>query len=436
MAPTNQEKMPRYIIWLLSSLILAACQPTRLPSVLPSAAPSLAVPTATPALPPEIAAELDDQERQSLILSQDFLPPDDSSVAEIKPLDNITGQLELELAKTVPLRYQQLLGGHNAYNNKGIFKNQYWTITQQLDAGVRVLELDLHGRLLSSKVRVCHGISANTCLLNPFGVRNYQALLSEIKAWSDQHPDQLLIIELENHVKHEKSVLQPLQDTFKNVIYTSAERSPQWLDETPAQIIAKGKRIIVADFGANRYDKTLIWDENEWFTNNLSKDFQPHCQVNGKPMGEKRWGFYDDKTYRKPNPLTPANITAFLSCNTRYLKVDRLNMAILDATRFTWDPNWLPSGVSCARLSSDTKLWQPQSCETPARMACSASNDRYHWKLTTKQGPWSAGETLCQSEFGADFHFDVPRTYYQNHLLKHLLTNAGETVWLNYQTKR
>lgn len=437
-----------YRHWILgSALLIMACQmaspPTR-PRSIEKAADSPVTAKAKPPtpIPPEVEAELDEPERQAITLGQTAPESENVTLAAdpttIDPVTECRGNchLELELAKTVPLRYQQWLGSHNAYNSKGIFKNQFWNITQQLNAGLRVLELDLHGRLLLDKVRVCHGISANTCLLNPLGVRNYQELLTEIKTWSDRHPDQLLIIELENHVKKEKSVLQPLQNTFKELIYANSERPIGWHDETPAQILAKGKRIIVADFGGNRFDKKLIWDENELFTNNQSQDFQPGCKVKEQSMGDKLWGFYDDKTYHKGNPMTPANIAEFLNCHARYLKIDRLNTQILEATRFTWDQSRLPSGESCASLGARHSRWQAHPCAKPARAACLGTPNRYEWKITAKQGNWSEAESLCQGEFGPEFHFDVPRTYYQQERLKSALPDSISTVWLNYRTSR
>lgn len=439
--------MPGYRYWILSSvLLMMACHTASPPSTRPLAVEnktgSVTSPVKPPKLiPPEVDDELDEPERQAITLGQ-TAPESENVMLEVEPVDEPVAEcqgnchLEIELAKTVPLRHQQWLGSHNAYNSKGIFKNQYWNITQQLNAGIRVLELDLHGRLLLDKVRVCHGISANTCLLNPLGVRNYQELLTEIKTWSDNHPDQLLLIELENHVKKEKLVLQPLQNTFKDLIYANSERLKGWHDETPAQILAKGKRIIVADFGSNRFDNKLIWDENELFTNNQSKDFQPGCKVKGQSMGDKLWGFYDDKTYRKGNPMTPTNIAEFLNCNTRYLKIDRLNTQILDATRFTWDKSLLPAGESCASLRAGNSRWQAQTCTKPAPVACLKPQNRYDWKITQKQGSWAEAESLCQAEFGPEFHFEVPRTFYQQHSLKSALPDSPTPVWLNYRTKR
>ncbi len=335
---------------------------------------------------------------------------------------------EAELAKELPLNQQQWLGGHNAYNYKGIFKNQFWTIPQQLTAGVRVLELDLHTRLLSGKVRVCHGASSRDCLLNPFGVKDYAPLLKEIKTWSDQHPDQLLILELENHVKNEKTVLEPIQNLFGSLIYRADQRPENWAEETPAQILARGKRVIVADFGKNRFDGKLVWDQNELASNHLSKDFSADCRVKGQPMAGKLWGFYDDKTFAKAKPLTAESIPSYLACNANYLKIDRLNPALIVARHFAWES--LPAGKNCATLSASSGRWQAESCERPLPHACRVSE---HWKISTESGLWSQGAEICRREFGETASFAPPRSYYQNHQLGLQLASASSPVWLGYR---
>lgn len=337
-------------------------------------------------------------------------------------------QTESELAQQVPLRQQQWLGSHNAYNDTGIFKNQFWNITQQLDAGARILELDLHTRLFSNQVRVCHGAGSRDCLLNPFGVKDYSRLLQEIRDWSDQHPDQLLIIELENHVKNQKAVLEPLQKTFGSLIYAASERPANWLEQTPAEILARGKRIIVADFGPLRFDGQLIWDQNALSTNLLSKAFSPNCQVNGQPMGEKAWGFYDDKTFSKPKPLTAQSIPPFLACNTRYLKVDRLSPALIQARHFVWES--LPEGKRCASRSASSSRWQAESCERVLPVACRVDDA---WKISQQAGDWAQGAEMCLREFGVRARFEPPRTYFQNHQLGQGLNATTSPVWLGYR---
>jgi len=345
----------------------------------------------------------------------------------VAPSCGLDCQTELALAQHLPLSQQQWLGAHNAYNSKGIFKNQSWTLSQQLDAGVRVLELDLHRRLLSSKVRVCHGAGAYDCLLNPFGARDYQQILTEVKTWSDQHPDQLLILELENHVKNQKSVEEPILNTFHNLLYRAAERKAGWQQETPAQIIARGKRVIVADFGELRFDGQLIWDQKELSSNTPTKGFSADCTVKGQLMGTAAWGFYDDKTFKKANPLTVASIPQFLRCDARYLKIDRLTPELLAARHFSWES--ASPEQACAQLSQKSERWQAQRCEKVMRFVCQTPRG---WKLSMHSGFWASGPQICTQEFVEDSAFEPPRSYFQN-LQAQAVLPVETNAWVGYR---
>ncbi|MEZ0374026.1 MAG: phosphatidylinositol-specific phospholipase C domain-containing protein, partial [Candidatus Sericytochromatia bacterium] len=348
---------------------------------------------------------------------------------------------EQELARDLPWRQVQLIGGHNAYNERGdrVWQNQLWSIGTQLDHGVRVIELDLHyqaGPAGDWTVRACHGITAQDCVFNNAGSRDFREVLNEIRAWSDRHPQQVLIIELENHISRAKDVLGPLLAAFGDLIYQAEERPSDWLEETPRRILARGRRIIVADFGPLRYDGTLIWDENELFSNLTSKDFGPGCSVRGQPMAGGHWGFYDDKTLRISGlpPIDEHNFQAYLACDVRYLKLDRLNEAILAAAQFSWQSDAVPTGLVCAAMGPGGYRWRDGACTETALFACRGPDPR-SWRLTTGAGPWAEGESACRREFGPDFHFDVPRSYRQNLDLWEAITNnyAGAPIWLNYR---
>lgn len=386
--------------------------------------PLTEIPAGVESLPAELQADLAQVQSEAARVG---LAGFETRSAGTEPICGLDCQTELELARHLPLQQQQWLGAHNAYNHKGIFKNQMWDITRQLQAGVRVLELDLHRRPFSSKPRVCHGTGLGDCLLNPFGVRDYQDILNEIKAWSDQHPDQLLMIELENHVKNQAAVEGPLRQIFGSLLYTAAERPLNWAQETPATIVARGKRVIVADFGPHRFDGQLIWDQNLISTNTPSGQFESGCRVSGQPMGERAWGFYDDKVFRKPNPITPANIQTFLNCQVRYLKLDRLSNELLDARHFSWQS--ANAERACASLGSATPRWQAASCQQQRRFAC---QNPQGWQISQASAAWEQGPAVCRQEFGAEAAFGVPRNWYQNQQLRQRIPAQSE-IWLNFE---
>ena len=350
-------------------------------------------------------------------------------------------ETEQELAKDLPWRQVQLIGAHNAYNDRGdpVWQSQFWSLTAQLDHGVRVLELDLHTQLSplgAWQVKVCHGMSPQDCLFNGAGSRDYLEVLQEIRFWVGRHPDQLVILEFENHVDAANEVLQPLQALFGDWIYRADEREPNWLQETPRQMLARGKRVIIADFGPLRFDDRLIWDENPWFSNLPSKAFKAGCRVGEQPMNGGNWGFYDDKTIALNGlpPIDPGTIQTYLACDARYLKIDRLDEATLAAAQFSWSHDFRPQTETCASLGPAGFRWEPADCQTPARSACRERSQPHNWRITASKQSWSQAQTACRATFGAGYDFDVPRSFRQQlDLWEAFKKGPSSPILLNYR---
>ena len=76
--------------------------------------------------------------------------------------------------------------------------------------------------------------------------------------WLAAHPKEILFLDMEDRVGNQALVEAPLRAAFGSMLYTPSDKpSNRW--ETPREMVAKGKRIIVK--GANNwYDGSLIWD--------------------------------------------------------------------------------------------------------------------------------------------------------------------------------
>lgn len=356
-----------------------------------------------------------------LILPLGRLRPAMANQADTPVFSWLALRTEQELAKDLPWRQVQLIGAHNAYNDRGdpLWQSQFWSLTEQLDHGVRVLELDLHTQLSplgTWQIKVCHGMSPQDCLFNGAGSRDYLEVLQEIRFWVGRHPDQLVILELENHVDAAEQVLLPLQELFGEWIYRAAERDADWLQETPRQMLARGKRLIVADFGPLRFDGKLIWDQTRWFSNLPSKAFKPGCKVGDRAMSSGNWGFYDDKTigFNGLPPINQRTIQTYLACDARYLKIDRLDEATLAAAQFSWSHDFRPQREACASLGPAGFRWEPANCRTPARSACRERSQPRNWRITPSEQSWSQSQTACRAAFGPGYDFDTPRSFRQN----------------------
>ncbi len=106
-----------------------------------------------------------------------------------------------ELAANEPLNWVMSINSHNSYNNRadGYFAaNQQYSITDQLRGGARIVDLDLVWQ--NNEVRLCHGGppgSGEEGICSDFD-RYYSSAMKEIGAWLDAHPDQVIIVRLED----------------------------------------------------------------------------------------------------------------------------------------------------------------------------------------------------------------------------------------------
>ncbi|HTX36601.1 MAG TPA: hypothetical protein VME43_16340, partial [Bryobacteraceae bacterium] len=91
-----------------------------------------------------------------------------------------------------------------------------------------------------------------------------------------------------------------------------------------------------------------------------------------------------------------------------------------------------------------TYRWQPMDPSSNLPFACAGPDSSgqfpnpgnmwsYTWAVTANAGPWNSGETECQKEFGANYHFWRPMSAPENELLSGQMSTGGiGQVWLNH----
>ena len=131
-------------------------------------------------------------------------------------------------------RYDQVcwLKTHNAYSAERygyVYANQYYTIEEQLDRGVRGFELDTYKRCWKKTagvfgsdgctVSMCHGVCdvSNKWIYKPWKPGN-DALgfassgLAPIKKFLEKYPDEIITIYLENYVLFDRGAKEDMLD--------------------------------------------------------------------------------------------------------------------------------------------------------------------------------------------------------------------------------
>lgn len=142
--------------------------------------------------------------------------------------------LQSDMADTVPLNQHQFVATHNSavsthYIKNGIDDlvalNQSLSLTEQLNAGVRSLELDV---VYSNKdFRICHFHTDSDPDLLCFNNASLRSVLGEVRQWLDSNPHQVVMLYLDvNHPLSNQQVQQVdqmLQGIFSARLYTVAD---------------------------------------------------------------------------------------------------------------------------------------------------------------------------------------------------------------------
>jgi hypothetical protein len=118
-------------------------------------------------------------------------------------------KLQTELDQFEPLNFAQFIGSHNSavsrvYTNSSKFYNlsyadpgNYMSITDQLNSGVRQVELDLEW--YSNAVTICHDNPADTNQILCEGNQPLHSVIPEIKSWVEKNPNAFIFLYLDVH---------------------------------------------------------------------------------------------------------------------------------------------------------------------------------------------------------------------------------------------
>ena len=171
------------------------------------------------------------------------------------------------------------IGTHNSYSSKRygdlVYVNQRNDVTAQLNAGARVINLDLFSDVLSpdedgTDTEVCHTNAITTYFGCESGYRLYP-ILAEIRDWFSQHPDEVIVVAFEEFLvergfttdedfsKYAANLL--INPDYLGDLYLkpSAEH-PDFSQLSKKYIRSRGKNVVFVCSYCARTDS--LWDEN------------------------------------------------------------------------------------------------------------------------------------------------------------------------------
>jgi len=334
-----------------------------------------------------------------------------------------------ELAQDEPLNWVMHLGTHNSFNTASDghnqLPNQFYSITDQLRSGARVLTLDLYN--LEGNARLCHSFTPGVAQVNcalfgnlliysyPPGWRYYSNAIKEIRNWLDANPNEILFIDLENWLVDtggtSGDILGPIAVYLGARVLRSPFQAPtgqttvRW--PTRREMLATGKRVIIFDndeddlpTGSTFFEQKSFGSfGDEWKAKNLSR--YPNCKtqhVLNDDIDANDEDYPSIKTNIKGTLTVEERETGFLlfgqldhadiadaaECNYTFIVLDKFSLLLPQPTGmidlpdfsrqaaaiWSWKFNDLGQNGACAMLEGSSGRWASANCGAARRFAC------------------------------------------------------------------
>lgn len=376
-------------------------------------------------------------------------------------------QLQECIDQEAPLGKAAFLTTHNSYN-AGVYSqngsyidpNQQISIYDQLEIGIRAIELDVHYTFSSSgfwpwewkfsqELKLSHAQGDTGTHPND---RYFTQGLQEIRNWLDAHPNAVLLIYIEDYIEgHYDKAISEMNGIIGDMVYKPNGCQSLPMDLSKADVLAAGKQVLL--IGGNC--ATDAWAGYVFYghfsaTESL-ENFSPYpvCTAGDKDadyIQSHLVRIFEDSTnlsalFGDPGPrISAADAANMAECGIGAIGLDQVVPydARLKAQIWSWgenEPNDAGGNEDCAEQRNDGKFNDlPCSALRPVACMDPATNE---WFLTDNAYPWDQGESACSDEYpGYGLAFGVPVNGYQNAELRELksLLNIS-SAWINYSDR-
>jgi hypothetical protein len=372
---------------------------------------------------------------------------------------------QYELGSALPLRDAPWVGTHNSFNSTAEMgttlsaqdSNQTIQLVDQLDAGVRSLELDVHlfpsaaGGGAPTPV-VCHAaeLHAGCSAEKPLAV-----VLDEVAGWLAGHRDQVVLLYLEDHLDTASgydAAAAVVQQKLGVALYTptggggSCTQLP--LDLSRSAVRSAGRQVVIVSScgqGSGWPAVAFDWSKKHEEKRPIGYQDFPGC---GPDFTRAEYEatmirYFEDSTQvtagasqvgqaTPDDGITPATAAAMARCGVDLLGMDQLER---DDPRFaalvwSWAPGQPARSHGCA--AQHAGRWYALRCERRLRVACRLSDGR--WRVPSRLARYTDAPALCRRARG---RFTVPRTGYEAQTLRVAMdrVRAGR-AWLRYRSPR
>jgi hypothetical protein len=317
------------------------------------------------------------------------------------------------LADGLALRDAPWIGTHNSFNSATEMgptlsdsdPNQQLSLVDQLRIDVRSLELDVHWFV--NRPVVCHAEGDFTgCSIE----HTLDVELAKIDGWLAQHPDQVILLYLEDHLGdatgHDAGA-QMIESEIGPRVYRPSGGGCQELplDLTRNAVRAAGKQVVIVGgcgVGAAYQGLAFSWDKHVE-TRPVGFEGPSGC---GPDFPRSVWDatlvrYYEDSTFltdgasyagqsTRDDGLTPATTTALVRCGVELLGFDQLlpGDGRLDAAVWSWADGEPRAGAGrCVVQRPSDGRWEMRHCSKKLGPAQGVPRTGYeNWRLREAAG--------------------------------------------------
>ena len=280
------------------------------------------------------------------------------------------------IARDLPLNEYPFIGSHNSFNDRAdgygmddlwidnytskygerfIWAQQEYTMTDQLNLGIRELHLDPHW--FDGALRLCHGagnISAMNAFFDKWHIRYdseqlgcwpsdrfYMDGLAEIKVWLDNNPGEVVLIHQDDNEgdTFNVSTIALIESVFGDMIFRPSMFNGSW--PSVNEMIDNGTRIVFQAESNYGLGDILFapFLEPEWPNNCLKVYECPSRYEWGNVQGESQivGPFYDGTS--SCGLITPETVGEVVGCGYSVIELDQISPALMMGFVWSWAPN-------------------------------------------------------------------------------------------------
>jgi hypothetical protein len=383
-----------------------------------------------------------------------------------------------------PINKVTWLASHNAFANtnqgfnSALYTNHVFSITDQLNWGVRHLELDPHyygsaplffGR--TDENRLCHASNSFACAVPGYGQRLLGFALDEIDTWLAENPGEVVVVKLNDKNANGPKMREEINARIGHRLVSRPSLFERW--PTMREIRDTGRQILFMQHDNDPGPNPVTWNASGLVLSDnwpISQDFLSCIDSAGNsPLNQGSNSWWDvaegrsklntDLFGTRTGSLSETDVRRATACGVAIIGLDFI------ASRGTEFDVYRPAPPSDLRheahiwswrsgdfggnasFDPQDRRWTSRPASETKRLVCSPQrtqatvNQARVWRVTTQSYTWSRlnGDAQCQAEFGTPgnpYVFAFPATGLQNRLLGEYLDSVGvtEPVWIGYTT--